>query len=146
MSVSSVSSSSYSTSDSSREVSTTLGSEDFLELLAVQLTNQDPMNPMDDTEFISQMANFSSLEAMSELSESFESFSQNQQEIAAQAYLGKVVTIEDDDDEIEGEVTALTNDDSDGLLVTVDNENYSIDDIRRVELTTTSDQDEEASE
>ncbi|HCX62832.1 MAG TPA: hypothetical protein DHU59_10385 [Clostridiales bacterium] len=41
--------------------------QDFLNLLIAQITNQDAMNPMDNTEFISQMAQFSSLQAMSDL-------------------------------------------------------------------------------
>lgn len=45
-----------------------LDMQDFLNLLVAQMTNQDAMNPMDNTEFISQMAQFSSLQAMSDLS------------------------------------------------------------------------------
>lgn len=44
-----------------------LDMQDFLNLLVAQMTNQDAMNPMDNTEFISQMAQFSSLQAMSDL-------------------------------------------------------------------------------
>jgi flagellar basal-body rod modification protein FlgD len=46
-----------------------LDMQDFLNLLVAQMTNQDAMNPMDNTEFISQMAQFSSLQAMSDLTE-----------------------------------------------------------------------------
>ena len=40
----------------------TLGQDDFLQLLVTQLTQQDPMSPKSDSEFISQMASFSSLD------------------------------------------------------------------------------------
>lgn len=44
--------------------SSQLGKDDFLKLLVTQMQYQDPLNPMDDTQFVSQMAQFSSLEQM----------------------------------------------------------------------------------
>lgn len=45
----------------------TLGQEQFLQLLVTQLTNQDPLSPQDDKEFIAQMAQFSSVEGIKNL-------------------------------------------------------------------------------
>lgn len=45
-----------------RQLSKQLTQDDFLKLLVAQMTSQDPLNPQKDTEFISQMAQFSSLE------------------------------------------------------------------------------------
>jgi flagellar basal-body rod modification protein FlgD len=73
----------------------TLGQNDFLKLLSVQMQAQDPMNPMADTEFISQMANFTSLEQMKNLTASFEAFISQQNVVGAQSYLGKTVTVLD---------------------------------------------------
>ncbi|MDF2627617.1 MAG: flgD [Symbiobacteriaceae bacterium] len=43
-----------------------LGSMDFMKLLVTQLRHQDPLNPMDDREFMSQLAQYSSLEQITE--------------------------------------------------------------------------------
>lgn len=68
-----------------------LGMDDFFHLLTTQLTAQDPLNPMDNTEFISQMATFSSLTQMEQIAENT-SVSQEQQLAAATVnLLGKQV-------------------------------------------------------
>jgi flagellar basal-body rod modification protein FlgD len=72
-----------------------LGQDDFLKLLAVQMQSQDPLSPMQDTQFISQMANFTSLEQMKNLSTSFDAFIRQQRSVDAGTYLGKTVTLFD---------------------------------------------------
>ncbi len=49
-----------------------MGKDTFLQLLVNQLKNQDPLNPVDDKEFLAQMAQFSTLEQMQNLSETME--------------------------------------------------------------------------
>ncbi|MFU0790953.1 flagellar hook assembly protein FlgD [Virgibacillus proomii] len=55
-----------------------LGKDEFLKILMVQLQNQDPTNPMDDREFIAQMAQFSSLEQMMNMSKSIDNLVESQ--------------------------------------------------------------------
>lgn len=50
-----------------------LGQQEFLKLLVTQLTNQNPLNPQDDREFIAQMAQFSAVEGVAGISRSMES-------------------------------------------------------------------------
>lgn len=45
-----------------------LGQDEFLKILIAQLQNQDPMQPMQDRDFIAQMAQFSSVEQMMSMS------------------------------------------------------------------------------
>ena len=98
----------------------TLGADDFMKILMTQLTAQDPMNPMKDTEFIAQMANFSSLEQMRGLSQSFTNYSSSQQMATAPLYLGCEVTVKDptsQSGEFKGTVESVTVKDGSPALV-----------------------------
>ena len=55
-----------------RESNKTLGTEEFFKLLLSQLQNQDPLNPMQDREFISQMAQFQTLETVTKMNKNME--------------------------------------------------------------------------
>ena len=52
------------TAQTAAAAATVVGKDDFLKLLVAQLENQDPLNPMDGTEFTAQLAQFSSLETL----------------------------------------------------------------------------------
>ena len=108
--------------------------DDFLQLLTSQITNQDPLEPMKDTEFISQMANIASLEQMEQFSKGFSKFADSQHAMLAQGYLGHEVKIRDNDQEISGIVESI-NTNEDGLAEIVVNGNaYSPNSIKEVKL------------
>lgn len=72
----------------------TLGKDDFLKILIAQLQNQDPTNPMEDKDFIAQMAQFSSLEQTMNLTKAFERFAESQSQsqlIQYNSFVGKNV-------------------------------------------------------
>lgn len=97
-SVSDVSQNLYaSTLNAYRNTSGTLDKDAFLRLLVTELKNQNPMEPMDNREFISQMAQFSTLEQISNLSNSIEKFVETESvamKLNAVGLIGKKVVIE----------------------------------------------------
>jgi len=74
--------------------STTLNQSDFLKLMTAQMQNQDPFNPVDNTQMVAQMAQFSSLAGISEMSTTMKSIADklNVTSVSdAMAYVGKTV-------------------------------------------------------
>jgi len=70
-----------------------LGKDEFLQILITQLTNQDPTEPMQDRDFIAQMAQFSTLEQMTNMSGEFEKLGALLQSGQAVSVLGKNVDV-----------------------------------------------------
>lgn len=72
-----------------------LGKDAFLQLLVTQLKNQDPSSPVDDTQFISEMAQFTSLEQTQNMSDSITQLVQSQTGSAlgtSATMIGKTIT------------------------------------------------------
>lgn len=91
-----------------RTPKTELGKDDFLQLLIAQLSHQDPTAPMQDTQFIAQMAQFSSLEQMTNMSSSFNKLTSLLTGSDAAGAVGKKVDIEMGDSTISGSILAST--------------------------------------
>jgi len=68
-----------------------LDKDSFLKLLVAELRHQDPTQPMNDREFISQMAQFSSLEQMSNMNQAIERLVLRSQSGEAFSLIGKEV-------------------------------------------------------
>jgi flagellar basal-body rod modification protein FlgD len=75
-STSGVGSTTTSAASTTTTVDKSLGQDAFLKLLVTQLQHQDPSNPMDNSEFITQLATFSSLEKLSTISTGVSAISQ----------------------------------------------------------------------
>lgn len=65
------------TTAASKESSDAMGKDQFLKILITQLQNQNPMQPMEDKEFIAQMAQFTSVEQLSNISGQLQNLSQS---------------------------------------------------------------------
>jgi len=108
-----------------------LGQDDFLKLITVQMTQQDPMKPMEDTSFIAQMAQFSSLEQSSQMARDMTALRSDLKMQSASALLGREVTV----GTAKGEVTGLVDfvdSTTDDVRVSVGGQLHSFSDIVRV--------------
>lgn len=117
----------------------TLGQEDFLKLITVQLSSQDPLKPMEDTAFIAQMAQFSNLEQSTQLAREFSALRSLNELNSAGSMLGRQVTVKTDDAEpVTGVVQAIDRSGASPRLL-IDGKLYPASAVTRVELFSTPD-------
>ncbi|MDD7403885.1 MAG: flagellar hook capping FlgD N-terminal domain-containing protein [Butyribacter sp.] len=112
-----------------RKTGSDLGKDDFLMLLVTQMQYQDPLNPADNTQYVSQLAQFSELEQMTNLNSTASNTS-------AYTLVGKEVLIQQTSSigevqEVQGTVQYVTIKNGDAY-VAVDGEEYAYDDIVQV--------------
>ncbi len=86
-----------SSSSPATEATNGLGKDDFLKLLVGQLRNQDPLNPVGDQEFMSQMAAFSTLEQVSNLATTSEQMNQTVAANQSLSLIGREVSYTKED-------------------------------------------------
>lgn len=115
--------------DSERKLGSELGKEDFLMLLVTQMQYQDPLEPTDNTEYVTQLAQFSELEAMQNLNETANNST-------AYSLVGKEVLIQHENStgdvvEFQGTVQYVTIQNGDAY-VTVDGERYPYSEVVQV--------------
>ncbi len=94
-----------------------LDKDDFLKILLTQLTHQDPTKPMEDKEFISQMAQFSALEQMTNMSIEFGKLQNVLAAGQAINLIGKSVQIVDGEQVVTGVVEEVSGYEYPQLLV-----------------------------
>ncbi|MDB5874610.1 MAG: flagellar hook capping protein [Ramlibacter sp.] len=68
-----------------------LGMEDFLKILLTQLTYQDPLKPMDNQQFMAQMAQFTSLQQTQQLNDKMSQLITNQASLQSVGLIGRMV-------------------------------------------------------
>ena len=70
-----------------------LGPNSFLQLLTAEMMNQDPTNPQDPTQSVTQLAQFSALQYQQQLTSAFQGFQSNFSVLQASSLVGKQVTV-----------------------------------------------------
>ena len=81
----------------------------FMKLLVSQLQHQDPMNPVDDKDFMGQMAQFTSVEQLTNMATSIDRMSTASQSTQSIALIGKTVSWKKADDTMgEGIATSVS--------------------------------------
>jgi flagellar basal-body rod modification protein FlgD len=94
-----------------------LGKDDFLKILITQLSYQDPTAPMEDKEFIAQMAQFSTLDQMTSMANDFNRLTNMLASTEAASSLGKSVELVEGDQVVQGTVKAISRGDVPQVLV-----------------------------
>lgn len=103
----------------------------FLQLLVTQLQNQDPLNPQDASQFVSELASFSSVEQLTSLSTNMQSVLES----SVTNLIGKTVTVADSSASqgyVQGTVGAIVYY-ANGPAVDVNGTAYPVSDIQNVQ-------------
>lgn len=85
-----------------------LGLQDFMKVLLTHLTYQDPLKPMDNQEFLAQMAQFTAVEQSQQLNERLQRLIDNQAALQSVGLIGRTVDITIPAGKATGTVTSLS--------------------------------------
>lgn len=108
----------------------TVGQDDLFKILLTQLTYQDPLKPLDNQEFIAQLAQFSSLEQSRQVNEKIDSVLSVQSGNQAIGLLGRTVEVRTDTGSVVGDVTGVTFDQGVPVLTVRNTDGQFLSDIR----------------
>jgi len=81
--------------------------QDFLKVLLTQLTYQDPLKPLDNQQFMAQIAQFTNLEQTQQLNERIAQLLTNQASLQSVGLIGRTVDINTNSGQVTGSVVAL---------------------------------------
>lgn len=109
-----------------------LGQDVFFELLITQLNNQDPLKPMENTEFVSQMAEFSSLEKSEKIYQLLADKLDTNQVLNNANLIGKEIAAEFNGIVLKGEVTSVMAKNDQTVAVLEDGSEIEVENIKAV--------------
>ncbi|HYF21376.1 MAG TPA: flagellar hook capping FlgD N-terminal domain-containing protein [Ramlibacter sp.] len=93
---------------SAGNAATAVGLQDFLRILLTQLSYQDPLKPMDNQQFMAQMAQFTALEQTQRMNEQLGRLVLNQASLQSVGLLGRSVEVSEGDGTVQGVVASLS--------------------------------------
>ncbi|WP_423199793.1 MULTISPECIES: flagellar hook capping FlgD N-terminal domain-containing protein [unclassified Cupriavidus] len=85
-----------------------IGLQDFLKILLTQLTYQDPLKPMDNQEFMAQIAQFTSLEQTQQINTKLDTMLSSQSSLQSVGLIGKTVEVSTQSGTTVGTVSSLS--------------------------------------
>jgi len=85
-----------------------IGLQDFLKILLTQLTYQDPLKPMDNQEFMAQIAQFTSLEQTQQINTKLDTLLSSQSSLQSVGLIGKTVEVKTQSGTATGTVSSLS--------------------------------------
>ncbi|MCW8877929.1 MAG: hypothetical protein OQJ89_08110 [Kangiellaceae bacterium] len=104
--------------------------DDFIKLFLAQLTFQDPLEPINNEQFLAQMAQFANLEQSRQIHESLEQQSFMQASDQALSMIGKTVEVATSSGNVLGTISAISFSQSGATLTVTQQDNTFISDVR----------------
>ena len=92
----------------STSAASSIGLQDFMRILLTQLNYQDPLKPMDNQEFMAQMAQFTALQQTQQLNEKIAQLITNQAALQSVGLIGRTVNVTTSSGSVTGTVSALS--------------------------------------
>jgi flagellar basal-body rod modification protein FlgD len=106
-----------------------LNQDDFLKLLIAQMTSQDPMKPVSNTDFVAQMAQFTSLEQSRSMGSNISALLTQQEILQANGMIGRDVALQREDETIvQGTVSAVQIVEGTPMII-VNGESYNLNQV-----------------
>jgi flagellar basal-body rod modification protein FlgD len=115
-----------------QNASSVLGKDDFLRLLVTQLKYQDPLKPTDQSQFMSQMAQFSTVEGITNLQSSLDAMNKSDSVSQAVGLIGKQVTYLGEDGTTQSGLASAVSFAGGGVTVHVGDTDVTLDQIATV--------------
>jgi flagellar basal-body rod modification protein FlgD len=117
------------TTTSTAKSSSTATGDQFMSLLLAQLQNQNPLEPMNDTEMVNQMVQLNSLTELQKISKALTSMTQTNQFVSATSLIDKTVTyLNSDNESVSGTVSGVFMNKS-SVFLKVDDKNVALDSV-----------------